>query len=298
MARDIRTCYISAPEGAQIQVIRRELSRRHIAISSISIESTDLATQVRSAVSNVDLVIGVLTTARKSSWVLFELGIAWAERKPVLLIAPPKIDFIPSSLQRFVVLRANPRNSEAIGFALDQLLAASLEEKPSPPPRRDMTQLQGSDAYLAIQAVDAALHSMSGQVFEELVATTLRKAGVELLSEFATGASRRADLAIWSDALQPIMGNPILVETKLNLRSSTDLKLAAHALAEQVGMSGTRWGLLLFGNGPSQATIASTKLPSNVIVIDVKALFGSLRHSSFAEIVKDLRNQKVHGIAP
>jgi hypothetical protein len=38
-------------------------------------------------------------------------------------------------------------------------------------------------------------------------------AGLLVISEAAV-ANRRVDFAIWSDALQPVMGNPLLVEVK------------------------------------------------------------------------------------
>ena len=120
-------------------------------------------------------------------------------------------------------------------------------------------------------------------------------AGLLVISEAAV-ANRRVDFAIWSDALQPVMGNPLLVEVKGELRGTDALRKAAQQLSAVTSAAGTGWGLLLYGD----ALIADERLllsvPPNVLVLSLSSLFEEMRGRPFAEIVKDLRNRRVHGV--
>lgn len=297
MTSHIRTCYIAAPAGVNLEVVRRALSRRNIEVlvPNGSAETADLQGQINSLMSRVDLVIGVLTSERRSSWVLFELGLAWANKRPIMLISSPKNDFLPSNLQRFLVLRSHPSNAEAIEFALDQFLAAPLLDRPATAPNRSEPApnplLWTATARRALDAVKDG----DGMLLEQLLAQALRQSGVQVVSEFPAGGSNRADMAIWSDVLDPIVGNPLLVEVKLNLLSTSAVKNAAHSLANQLSASGTRWGLLLYGEGSALKGNARVWLPPNILAIDIKTLFDRMHAKSFSDVVKDLRNQKVHG---
>jgi hypothetical protein len=120
-------------------------------------------------------------------------------------------------------------------------------------------------------------------------------AGLLVISEAAV-ANRRVDFAIWSDALQPVMGNPLLVEVKGELRGTDALRKAAQQLSAVTSAAGTGWGSLLYGD----ALIADERLllsvPPNVLVLSLSSLFEEMRGRPFAEIVKDLRNRRVHGV--
>lgn len=301
MNSPIRTCYIAAPAGTNLKVVRRALSKRNIKVlvpDGSSAEGADLQGQISSLMSRVDLVIGVLTSERRSSWVLFELGLAWANKRPIMLLSSPKNDFIPSNLQRFLVLRALPTNAEAIEFALDQFLAAPLSDTQTSVPRRPDAIPADPAVWSTAQQAIGAIRSGDARLLEHLLAQALRQSGVEVVSEFATDDGRRADMAIWSDLLDPVIGNPLLVEVKLRLRSTSEARNAAHALAKHLSASGTRWGLLLYGEGSALTANSPGWLPPNILAIDLPTLFDRMRVQSFSDVVKDLRNQKVHGSHP
>ena len=300
MGTPIRTCYISAPAGSNLEVLRLALSTRNIEVvvpGDVS-DGTNLQNQITSIISRVDLVIGVLTTERRSSWVLFELGLAWANKRSIMLISSPKNDFVPSNLQRFLVLRASLKNSEAIEFALDQFLAAPLVNKRIDTPRRS-TEITADPMFqtTAQDALNAISHG-DGRLLEQLLAKVLRLSGVEIVSEFEIGDRRRADMAIWADSLDLIVGNPILVEVKLRLHSSAEAKRMASVFADQVLSAGTQWGLLLYGQGSPTIEKSLSWLPPRILAIDIPTLLSRMQSRSFSDVIKDLRNQRVHGRYP
>lgn len=291
MASRIQTCFITAPAGANLDVLTEALRRRDIrvVVPQDLQPGAELGGEILSLMSGVDLVIGVLTRERRSEWVLFELGLAWGQGKRVVLFAPPNNANIPSGLRRFLTVRANLSNREAVEFALDQLLAAP-EPAQTPIPTRKGTKPLGPTAEAYLQGSLAQAVNVSPAGLEALVADALREAGVDVV----TTSERRdfgVDLAIWSDALQPSVGNPLLVEIKARLPSPKVAADAAQQLSKYVAGAGGLWGLLLYRDGPEDLR----GLPPNVLALSVEALFRRLSHESFDEIVRDLRNSRVHG---
>jgi hypothetical protein len=284
----IKTCFITAPSGSNLELLIKALRQRNIDVVSphqwtpggeIGIETTDL-------ISNVDLVIGVLTRERRSEWILFELGQAWGLGKRILLFAPPNSVHLPSTLRRFLTVRVSLSNQEAIEFALDQLLAAPEPTSRFTSPAKESRPLGPSaENYLH------GLASVKYAELELLITKALKEAGVDVLAT-SSNSDIGVDLAIWSEPLQPFVGNPLLVEIKTRLPTSKAAAAAAQQLAKHVTAAGGLWGLLLYAIGPDEPK----SLPPNVLALPVEELFRRLRRESFDDIVRDLRNRRVHGL--
>jgi hypothetical protein len=294
MSTRIRSCYITASAGSNLDILRDALKRRGIRIvvpQDLPIGS-DWFSEITKSISDVDLVIGVLTEKRQSEWVLFELGQAWATGRQILLFAPPKSQSIPSNLARFMTVRANLSNRQAIEFALDQLLAAP-EREARLEVRRPPRQVLGAAVDKYLQQVEQAVHAHEYLRLEHIVAEALKEAGVETMST-APGTDEGVDLAIWSDALQHYVGNPLLVEIKATIRSSVEAAAIASRLSKQVAQSGTRWGLLLYAQALPNAVFRETLAP-NILAMPLPVMLERMRTETFPDIVKEMRNRRVHG---
>jgi hypothetical protein len=292
----IRTCYISAPAGSNLDVLRDELAAKGIRVvvpSDLPIGRVS-PSEIGSILGRVDLVIGVLTQQRRSEWVLFELGQAFAQNRRILLLAPPKSILLPTIFQRFPVVRASLKNREAIRFALDQMLAA-----PGVPATTTTTKpIEGSGigtrADVLLGSVKTAIESGDERALEQIAALALRNSGVEVIAEQAM-KGRHVDLAIWSDALQPFVGNPLLVEIRTRLRSQKEAQAAFKTLALAIAASGTTWGLMLYGESSVSEQRLRTSAPPTVLVLSFTSLLEGMREHPFNEVVRDLRNRRVHG---
>jgi hypothetical protein len=287
----IRSCYLTAPAGGNLHILTEALRRRHIHILIPQEQippGADVAKEKARLLGEADLVIGVLTRERRSEWALFELGQAWAQGKRILLFAPPNSAHLPSTLRRFLTVRANLSNREAIEFALDQLLAAPERTAPATlvvPPRRTL-------GAAANEFMRSLRERPSGRELERLVARALQTGGVEAIS-MAEGDEPGVDFAIWSDALQPDVGNPLLVEVKAQLPTPREFADAVQRFSKQIAASGSSWGLLLYGE--AQRPLGPESLPPNVLVLPLRSLFAQMRLLPFDEIVRGLRNRRVHG---
>jgi hypothetical protein len=226
--------------------------------------------------------------------VLFELGQASALGRRIVLITSPKAEPIPFALHQILVLRVDLDNEEAIGFALDQVLSApepQIGDRTAQ--RRPLTGL-GAKADDLIATLNSSLAAGDWPSIERLVADALRSSGADVVAT-SPAHDLGADFAVWSDVLEPFVGNPLLVEVKARLRSKADVNRAVRQLTSYLGASGSRWALLLYGDGPEPESQAWAGTPPNVLVLSLRSLLGSLRTQAFPELVRDLRNRRVHG---
>jgi hypothetical protein len=293
----VRSCFISAPAGSDLSVLRALLTERGISIRAPDAVSsgTSLAGEIRRVLSEVDLVIGVLTRERRSDWILFELGQAYAEGRQILLLVPPQSSaYVPSDLKGVITLRAGLANREAIAFTLDQLVAApERQERPKTVPVEQPSLDQKAIHY--IEQTRAAISDRQGRELERILADAIRESGVDTLTTEPRG-DRCVDMAVWADGLQSTVGNPLLIEVKLSAAHPGTLREAASNFSKQLGSAGVRWGLLVLGEAPDVRPI-DTVLPPNVLAITADDLLQRMRSAPFAEVVNELRNRRVHGVA-
>jgi len=292
----LKTCFISAPAGAQLGVLRASLESRGLRVlvpHDLALGS-DWASEIQKQLSQAGLVIGVLTSERQSPWVLFELGQASVLGCQIILITPPKADHFPFALHQFLVLRIELDNEEAIGFALDQLLSAP--DRPKRGPAQQSTPLAGlgTKADHLMAALERSLAASDWRSIKQVVADALRSSGADVVVTSPT-PDVGADFAVWSDVLEPFIGNPLLVEVKARVRGKAEANSAFRQLTSYLGASGSRWALLLYGDGPDPEGLAWAGSPPNVLVLPLRSLFEALRTRSFPELVRDLRNRRVHG---
>jgi SNF2 family DNA or RNA helicase len=59
--------------------------------------------------------------------------------------------------------------------------------------------------------------------------------------------------------------------------------------------SGSRWVLLLYGEGPNPENREWQEGPPNVLVLSLRSFLEDVRTRAFPELVRDLRNRRVYG---
>jgi hypothetical protein len=290
----IKTCFISAPLGADLGVLRAVLEARGVRVlvpQELTV-GADWVSEIKNEISRADLVIGIVPSARQAPWVLFELGQASALDRRIVLITSPKAEPVPFSLHQVVTLRIDLDNTEAIEFALDQVMSApplGRDRRPASSP----TSSLGGKADTLIAKLRRSLADANLADVETIVAEALRDSGTDAIAS-SPSHDVGADFAVWSDVLEPFVGNPLLIEVKAKLTSKTAASRALRQLATYMNKSGSRWALLLYGEGPRDENELGSSLP-NVLVLSVQSLLESLRTQSFPELVRDLRNRRVHG---
>ena len=127
---------------------------------------------------------------------------------------------------------------------------------------------------------------------ESFIAELLREAGSEIVvkSEYSVATNRqRLDLAVWSDALEHITGNPLVVEVKPN---GGDIRAATAQAGYYAQQIGARWAVVIYF-GPE---VTGPLHGANVLVFSAEPLVRRLAGQSLDSILRSARNVAVHGL--
>src|SRR4051794_33599357 len=111
------TCFVTAPIGVSITGVTHVLQQRGVTpvtIADLGANGVPLFEQISDAISRVDLFVAVLGRKESNGNILVELGYASAVHKPILIVAPPGSEALPSSLAGLPQVAADVQNAEAL----------------------------------------------------------------------------------------------------------------------------------------------------------------------------------------
>lgn len=290
-------CFIAASARTELMSIRGLLQERGIVAvlaHEVATSGMTVAGKVTSLIAESDLVLAVLDQSRNSVNVIFELGYAYALEKRMLVIVPPDAE-IPADLATVFSIRATPQDTNAIGFALDQLLAAPSGQRRLSLARPASGQPIGVLADRLLARLAAALAAGDARALQQIVFEAVDAGGPSVVVDIPPEAGGRPDVAVWSDDLETWVGNPLLIEVKTHL-SGNAAQLLRRQLQSYIELSNSRWVLVLYADGLSQADARSLSSPP-ILFMRLDHFLESLRTRSLADTIRPLRNAAVHGAA-
>jgi len=300
-ATKLRTCFISAPAKVDTTPLRQELEARGIrwfdVATSLPVGSSVLDT-VRSGIAEADFLCGVIPDGPVNPNVLFELGLAVGRDRPALVFVDPRVD-VPSDLGGIAVARATLKDTEALRFHLDMFLGHAQPRANG----RNHTVIRSmrSTSPAARAWLDAAWDELrsASEPPDEIEIVRFLKELFERFGAVASGAPstsasfRRADLAVWIDDLESIVGNPLLVELvgRPERVAETEDRFR-RLLAESRAILGllVYWGDRVLLDGSS-----SNAMPL-VIRYSVEELVEQVRAGSFVPSLLERRNKAFHAV--
>jgi hypothetical protein len=291
----IRKVFLVSTACSCLGWIKEELTERGIEartadeLVSAGMSVPDL---VETEIRRSDLVIGVVDS--QSPPVLFyELGMARGLGKPVLLVVSSAYEreHVPPLLTGVVYVRADASNRQAVGFALDQLPATYGTTSRRPARRAPTEHTLGSEVDTYLELINSRAATLTEQELQGLVEDLLKAAGVsQVIRSPSPGQS--ADFAVWSDDLQSSVGNPLLIEVKSHIRDAAHLQEVLSQVEAYRRSSSTEWALVVLPalEGPIPRAYGQ----AYVLALTVAELIEGLRKRSFSEVVRDLRNTRIH----
>ena len=302
---NVKSCYISIPRKNWAIELAEELKHRGIkAVFATDVEEFEAsyASTVASVIKSCDITLCIADDEESLKSVLFEAGIAFGIGKKVLLVTSYDTGSIPINYSEFPIIRLDSSQYIEIANYVEELLRYGkrpISKKkynftPSRPIGEYSHRYLESLRNIEKSIVEGADRGKASREFEKIVADAIRKSGVNIVSEFQS-RKYRPDIAIWSDELTYIGANPLIVEVKSAIKSVSDLDRVAEKLNHYLYESNSKFGLLIYLIGPDRSQYFY-ELPSNIIAVSCYELLESLKYESFGEVIRDLRNQRVHGI--
>lgn len=285
--------YVSAPSDLDLRPLLDGLKRRGAepyVLSDVAPLGAEILQSLRLAIQRADRVLVVLGDALAPN-PMFEAGLALGLGKSLLIIAAPGAP-VPTDLAGQVIARARPDDLDAINFALDQVEQRTPgDARRTPGPAGRPLGADVVDQLLARLSVSGLTEASSIAVLVEAIEASGSVAVVN--TEHDPGF----DLGVWSDDLEAIGGNPLLVEVKRSLVPGA-VDQVLHGFADHPS---ARLGLVVYleppagDRSPSRAELDRARFP--VLIISLQQLLRRMASASFAEVVRDMRNRSAHGLS-
>ena len=274
-------CFVSGGYGAKV-------ARFHRAAQAAGWSSFDLSDSAQlgssllgsltDAISQSDLVLACLSP-RSRDGVAFEAGLAYALGKRVVVVAAPAVA-IPATMSSLITVRATSRNMTALVETLDALRSKapsrSLAERPQP-----SGQAIGDYAYELLREVDELPDERQAI---DIVVRALRRSGV--IAVTVQSSDLGGDIGAWSDDLDAIGGNPMVIEVKRRVTTDTYSQVSRY-----LRFANTRLALIIYLN---DVPVGRPRVTAPVFAISLRTLLSKMVAQSFAEVVTDLRNVYAH----
>lgn len=292
-----RRCFIAVRPQLNIEPIRALLSERGIDATA-SYERPWLGARpldtVVALIEEADLVIGILDEPSTSANILFELGYAFARDKKIMVIQPRGMKGIPSDLAASLHVQVDLGETEALADNLDALLAAPTPSRKPYIPETPETHPIGAPVDTLLLRVDKAVSERSAADLEEVIVDAIRESGVRIVHP--TGergvVDTGPDIGIWSDDLESSVGNPLLIELKLQVRTRSALRSIREQVKEYARLRNREWALVLYGEGPPDWD-AEVENEAPILTMEARKFIERLRSESFAAVIGSLRDQAI-----
>jgi DNA-binding winged helix-turn-helix (wHTH) protein len=255
----------------------------------------DFVTTIQSNIRAADAVIAVVDSEARS--VFFELGLAKALRKPILLLVTPG-ESLPVFAAREPHLVSDLSDSEFLRLGLQKFLRTSVlksvRSSDAVPPSIDSVDPENINAIL--KEVKRLRSSPTEIEIQQLIVKLLSGMASNVVKQYHGPTERGVDLAVWNDALQSSLGNPLLVEIKAGALNLEQLTKARNQLAEKVLRSDSRLGLLLYFDRSGRRFPKEITSSPLVLAFDVEDFAKELLRTPFTRLLIEQRNRIVHSI--
>jgi hypothetical protein len=292
-------CFVSAAQDIERPALSRMLDE--LGVSAVFVEdfppSVASATEaVQHALSTADFVVGVLSDSADNSNVMFELGVSVALEKPIIAVIPRRMP-TPTPLDRQFVVRGDGVGDTALRFSIEQLvhrLVAGDVRTSGTPVAPISRRTLGTTAEELLLRLDA----FGADAREQEIVQVLHDAFQALsLTVVEGGRDARFDLGIWDPELTALVGNPFVIEVKRELNDRRTIDHSLTQVESYLEATGGRWALLVYGSG-DPAVVDQAAWARPVLASSVRDMVRSLRDVPFAEFLRRLRAQRVHGGPP
>jgi len=289
--------FISAPASVDTSKLREALEDRGFdpfTLEDAEAGGRSISDLIEDSIDRADLVLVVVPHhGTRNPNVFIELGYALAKKKRILALVPPDEELPFSDVP---YLRTELDNPEAIGFGLDQVLAAPKGKGKGKSRNHGIkkTKPLGAAADRLIEEVRANGGQMTDTEFMDVVRRAIEESGVSAVVSKPADATRGVDLAVWSDDLEPLIKNPVVIELKSQLRDREHFEQTIAQLARALDVTRTQLGLLIYAASDGDIDEEAVHDP-RILVFSLEDFLHLLKENGFGDLLRRARNLRVHG---
>ena len=294
-------CYISAPFGTDLTLIKDILKEKKIITTNQGMVGTGepIINTVKKAIENSNFICGIIPREIGSENIFFDIGMAYAINKPIILLFDSNID-IPIFLNNLSYVKVNFKNESSIKLALNSFIDYGLpnyntNKKYYHEIKKQFDQNLVTNFFYEFN--ERRIYEVDVNHFLEKL---LKEAGYTVETKYNIKSENklyRPDIAVWIEELQNIFKNPILIEIK---RITTDKNLldTEIQLTNYLKIIEGNIGIIVYYGAQD------IKYPYVAQDIVIKPLIVSFNIYEFVDLIKNhnlenkltvIRNQVAHG---
>lgn len=297
-----KTCFISTTLDTDTSKLRQALEQHGVkwtdAAAALS-AGASLTQSVYKTIQEADFVCVVIDSDYQSTFVPFEMGVAVGVQKPLLIFVAPDVN-LPSDFEGFATVRTDLQNSEPINFALDIFLAHAQSNigQVSIPERQTSTSINMQWAWDNVAAMRQSASDPASSNKYLLITDTLIslfQAAGALVADSPDPDLKGADMAVWFDALQDSLGNPILIECKIGEITQSRLAEAEYQLRGLLAKTQAKAGIVIYSDRDGRQFPATSKTLPLIYRFSIEEFIEAVGSGDFASILLTQRNQLLHG---
>jgi hypothetical protein len=289
--------YISTSRQTDIRPVRQALESCGVKVFSpdqLNLPGRSLAQITRTAMTDADIII-LVSDPIEVGFAFYEAGFAQALKKPTVALLSKDTAVEPWIARGIPYLRLDPSATDSVDFIVNQILAL-------PHPGLSPKKIEGAQTKPIGHLADELLEQLraSGkrileQRLAEIITAAVQASGVRSVSQRGLDGKgeRGADIAVWSDDLSPWIANPLPIDLKLHLDRSQSLLASSIQTPKATEGTGALWTLVIYLT--SAIPLEPAFLPPNVLVMQAEAFVKALKEKSFGDLMRELRNERVHG---
>lgn len=263
------------------------------------VAGSNLARLIEAAIAEADFLCAVIPEGPVSATVFLEVGVALGRQKPCLLFAAPKAD-LPVALRGQPYARASLKDGEALRFHLDSFLknAGKFDGRGDGGQARESVHpktgpmASSVDRLIAWETREPPPNE--GELVR-LLAEAFEAAGYVTSRAFTSNGSegKGADLAVWIDELQGVVGNPLLIEVTNRMPTSANVRQLQRLLRTLQ----SPLGLLVSWHPPEPLNDHEDWSAPVVVIMSVHDLIDAIGRDDFARALLSRRNDPSHSAA-
>jgi hypothetical protein len=282
--------FIARPRGIEVTPIEALLR-------SLGVVADDPTMRVSAAQPVYDAVLNAIRTSdfaivvyeSPSAWLNYELGACDALNKPVLLISLSQ-GVLPQGLRRYMQVRVDIDNPETFEGTITRFVEQVREGLS---PRRSLRKYTSKrsrhpEVDESLSQIRNLREHFSAIALENAVRRLLEATAGFVESHSAPGDTG-ADLALWNEASDSVLPQPIFVEIKGGRLSSSRIAEAERRLEETVRKGGAVAGLLLYLDTSGRRYSDFESRTTNVWRSDIEDFAEQLTRDSLASVLRRLR---------
>lgn len=293
MANNTRSlyCLIAAPYRVLLEpylVILRENGAAPLSGTRAALGAASPSDAIKADLRETDFFVAIIRSASPSPNVLVELGFALALGTPCIVDADTD-SALPLVTKDAVVIRSVPGHLEAFELAVQQVtsmvrvkknLPLVVPEKAVAPP----IDVTGEPFPLSAWESEQSTLVHLGQLLKEQEG--LRVTHSKQIQD------RTADLAVWSEELSGVTGNPVLIDVKAPPSQRRSLLRQIDQFAEAIRLSTAPLGILVLTHSPNYLSEVLAELPEEVLVVPAEDFVRNVHALGFGGFIIHLQNTR------